>query len=130
MSHNGSLSARQRIALDALLVQPIVTKAAESTGIPRRILTRWLSDDTFKRELERRRSELSSEQYSRISNLLGKTVDKLSALLDSADERISLSACRTVLDAITRFSEYQRLADRVCALEDSGDTYGEDEDYE
>ena len=58
---NSLLSERQQAAIELLLLGKGVTSTARAVEVDRRTVHRWMHDDDFREELDRRRRELWRE---------------------------------------------------------------------
>jgi hypothetical protein len=92
------LTADQEQAIPFLLAGKSPTDTAAEIGVPGEDLHRWLTTDAaFVAALNRRREEDWEAHWERRRHLVGKAVDTLAALLDSADETTRLKAAGAVL---------------------------------
>lgn len=91
--------SKKEQAVQALLTAPSVTRAAETIGISRRTLSRWLEDDSFVRELERERKAVFEHSLRRLSGLMSTALDEIERILTdgTAKDRDKLRAASLVL---------------------------------
>jgi hypothetical protein len=113
------LNAREAAAVEALLQQPTITRAAASVGINERTLRRWMADPAFRTALlEARRAAFGqaigmTQWYSAVA---------VSALIKVVQDANASSSARVAAAAvILKFGregiELEDLADRVQTLE-------------
>jgi len=116
----GDLSAAQRRAIEALLSEPSIDAAAEASGVGRRTLHRWLSDDaTFTAALRAVQDRAIDAAVSRLAGAAGDAADVLASIANDKAERgaTRVSAARALLDGVLRMVELRDLASRVASLE-------------
>lgn len=91
------VNPQQEQVLNFMLSGRTQTEAAQLVNVSRETITRWLSDDRFSSELDRRRTELWQNHRDRLSGLLGDALAEIESLLQSDDERIRLDAAKTII---------------------------------
>ena len=94
-------------ALAALIANPTHEGAAKAAGISSRTLRRYLQDDEFREEYERRCAALVTEASSRLMRSTGAAIDALLEVSQDANgpPYARVSAARALLDANLRYSE-------------------------
>jgi hypothetical protein len=90
-------TARQELALEALLAGATVTDAASAAGVSRQTVHRWLAAPAFVAELRTRRDELRSALLGRLEALAVRAVERLGTLLDHEDPSVALRAAARIL---------------------------------
>jgi D-alanyl-D-alanine dipeptidase len=112
------LAARQRRAIDSLMVQQTIAAAAASTGVSRATLHRWLADETFCDSLRRSEAEAWASSTRRLSHLSGLAVDVLRDAMEgkSVGARQVRAAELTLMHG-PRLRELIELEQRIAALE-------------
>ncbi len=105
-------------ALAALLAGGAsVRAAARKTGLSERTIYRRQTRTGFAALVQQLRQEMLRQAASRLVRMTGKAVHKLNQLLDSSDERVSLQACKLVVEAALKVGERVELEARIAALE-------------
>ncbi|MCL4211710.1 MAG: hypothetical protein HRU76_04005 [Phycisphaeraceae bacterium] len=114
-----SLSPRQQKAIIALLQEPTITKAAESSGIPVRTLHFWLDQEVFSRAYRKARREAYGQAIALAQRYTPLAVQTLANMLNDHGASTSgrVSACATMLKFARASIELDDLAARVEALE-------------
>ena len=111
-----SLARRETAALH-IAAGRTVAVAARQAGVSTRAVVYWLKEEGFKARVEALQGELFNRAVRRLTALSTRAVKRLRALLDSANEAVSLGACRTVLDRAADLGRLQALEARVQELE-------------
>jgi len=91
------LGRRQELAIEALLAGANVTKAAETVGIGRASLYRWMKDPGFADALDHRRAELSKHNFERLRAMVPAALEVGTAVLESGKDSDRLRAAGMVL---------------------------------
>ena len=119
VSHKApGLTGRQLAAIARLMAGDNVTRAAEACGIPRRTLTRWLTEDLFSRALEAAQTAAIADS---VRHLAGALSDASAAAIrlarESEDEAIRLRAALAVVSMYRELRDAGDLEARLAALE-------------
>lgn len=113
------VSAKQELAIIALLNEPTVAKAAASSSIPERTIRRWLRDDRFKKAYREARREAFSQAVSLTQRYAPLAVHALATIL--SDEKSPATARVQAAVAVLRFTresiELDELLERIERLE-------------
>lgn len=117
MDKTGTLSGKQKRAIAAILAARSITEAAEISGIARRTLYRYLSQDSFRNELQKAESEILACTGRRLLQEQLASVDALAYLRDSAAESVRLQAARCLLEQCLKWRENVNLEERISKLE-------------
>lgn len=124
MAENGNserkLSTNQRRAIEALLVEPTVKRAAEKAGLGERTVHRYLADDAFKARLRQHQDEAITAAVAALVGLTGEAIDTLRSLLQDKETPPSVRA-RAALGILAerrKAAELDDLAQRVARLEE------------
>lgn len=128
MWQNGTgikLSQKQLMALPQLVSAPSITRAAVVVGVSRTTVYRWLSNPSFKYELDRRREEAAEEALLALKGMLLQAVSAVAGLLESDDPRVRLGAARLALAFGFRVLEDNEIKRRLDLLENSIDLWKE-----
>ncbi len=114
-----TLSARQWLALESLLDQGNVTRAAESAGVTRKTLHAWTKLPAFASEYRDARRRQVAAAGASLQRYAGVAAATLVTLM--ADRNVSpavrLAAAKTVLELSIRAIEVEDIAARLDALE-------------
>ncbi len=113
------LSAQQRAAVVALLSEPTIAKAAETSGVSERTLYRWLAEPVFAREFRKARRDAFTHAVSLCQRYSAGAVNALAkiAMDTSAPHASRVSAATNILKFGRESMELDDLAARVDALE-------------
>ena len=117
-----ALSPRQDKAILALLTTPTVDQAARTAGVGRTTVHRWLNDEDFRDELRRRRTAIADAALDTFKVYVLRSVDTLSGLLDSENEKVRRLAAKDILEYVFRVREQQEIESRLARLERSART--------
>lgn len=119
-AHTDDLTSRQWAAIDALLQQGSITKAARDVKVNRSTLTRWMKQPDFQRAYRAARSRLSESAITLLVRHSEAAAIALLGLIASAatPPAVKLAACSRVLDFALRAVEIDDLAARLEVLEE------------
>lgn len=113
------LTPKQQKAIELLLSGMTVEQAAESAGVGRGTLHRWLDDPDVVAAITAGRRQLAEAAMSRLQALADTAVAVLADLMHSSRETIRLRAALAVIDANVQWLELQDIVARLEALERS-----------
>lgn len=97
MAHEGRKNARFKLASLIATGMP-VKYAAKEAGLSRSTAARWVKIPAFVGMVDRLKNRAVSEAVANLSSSMSKAATKLGALVDSADEKISLAAAKSLLE--------------------------------
>lgn len=118
MATNSDLPTNQRRALDAMLSSPSVEAAARVCGLSSRQLWRYLADDRFKSELQRRRGDVLAASTTGLTAMSQAALDALSTLLsDSESDSVKARVATSILELMRKSIELDDVLQRLEALE-------------
>ncbi len=119
VDNDDGLSQRQHEALLAMLREPTVAKAAESTGIPQRTLYNWLQDEKFMSALRKARRDGFSTAVAMTVRYAPVAVTALVKVVtdQKTPAAARVRAATALLDFGTAFVELEDVVQRVAALE-------------
>ena len=117
MTKNITLSENQFIAIELLMASQPVAKAAESAGVSRVTIYRWLKNDDFKAELDKRKNALIERSSRKLAGALDQAVDVLIALLKSKNQNVRRLAAGNLIEYSMKLSGLTDLEKRIRALE-------------
>ena len=101
-----------------------VEQAAKAAGLSQRTVYRRLRDSGFQRRLRAARDELVTEALGELTGSAQDAVATLKRLLDASDDRVRLTAARTILEQLLRLRETVQLEQRLSALENQRERQG------
>jgi transposase len=81
-------TARQVKAIAFVVSSSTYSEAIEKAGVSRKTFYEWLKEPQFKAEIDRQRSEIIAEAFSKLSQSLTKAVETLVGLLNQTDDRV------------------------------------------
>lgn len=124
MAKNGQnkdsdLTAKQVKAVEALLTQPTIQKAAETSGVSYTQLRRWLADAGFSEAYRRARSVLFESTLAGLQSVVSDAVKTLHSIMNDESNAASVrvSAASRLLDAGFRSREQIENESRLAELE-------------
>ena len=119
VSHKApGLTGRQLAAIARLMAGDNVTRAAEASGVPRRTLTRWLTEDLFSRALEAAQTAAIADSVRHLAGALSEASAAVIRLArESEDEAIRLRAALAVVSMYRELRDAGDLEARLAALE-------------
>ena len=122
MAENGAtgmttLTDRQLGALPYLVASPSISEGARRAEVGLRTLYRWMDDDDFRRELERRRSEAAELAYVELQGLMLKAVHVLGDAMEDESPQMRLRAAQTALSLGLRATELKEIERRLDILD-------------
>ena len=122
------LTVKQEQLMLELLQGTSLTESARKCGISLRTASRWNSSAEFAEEMERRKSEMTKQAYSRLKAMQTAALDTLNELMTNGEvsDTARLGAARTVLDSYLRFAEVEELRDGIADLKTQMTANGED----
>jgi len=107
-------------AVEALLSQPTIEKAAREVGIGERTLLRWLADPAFQEAYRKAKRELLGAATARLRAACGRAVEVLDAIANAPDKPSGarVTAARAILELALRAHELEDLEQRLSRLEE------------
>ena len=117
MTKNITLSENQFIAIELLMASQPVAKAAATAGVSRVTIYRWLKNDDFKAELDKRKNALIERSSRKLAGALDQAVDVLIALLKSKNQNVRRLAAGNLIEYSMKLSGLTDLEKRIRALE-------------
>ena len=112
------LTGRQLAAIARLMAGDNVTRAAEASGVPRRTLTRWLTEEPFTRALEAAQADAIADSVRHLAGALSEASAAVIRLArESEDEAIRLRAALAVVSMYRELRDAGDLEARLAALE-------------
>lgn len=115
---SGSLSARKKRAILALVEHGSVSRAADACGVARQSLYNWMREPLFASALKEASGSQVAQASRRLDALLLRAIDELERLLSSESEQQRRLAVESILSHGVRLRELTQLEERVKSLED------------
>jgi len=112
------LNTKQLRAIQGLLQEASIKKAAKKAGVSRSSIRRWMEMPEFKTELDRRRLELFNEGLNLLKLSTKKAALKLLEFLNGKDKALSRWASKEILNFAIKAAEIQDIEQRLEKLED------------
>lgn len=108
MGQSETLPPKHLQAIEALLVSPTVTEAAEQVGVSRRTLHRWMRRDVFQRALQEARDATVGAVAAAMTDLAETAVVTLEAAMTDPDSppSVKVRAAMGVLAQLQSFIEF------------------------
>lgn len=115
-----ALSVAQHRAVLALLERPTVAEAADSAGVHRATLYRWLKEPGFQAVYREARREALSLTTARLQQISGEAVEALREIVgDRSQQGASrVGAARCILDYAAKMTEMEDFGERLARLEE------------
>jgi hypothetical protein len=111
------LTARQEQAALSLAAGYSVPQTAQRVGVTDRAVYHWKRHALFKARVAELQQQLFEQVAALTANMLLGAGVRLNALKDSANEAVSLGACRSIFDVALRLREHVDHEQRIAALE-------------
>jgi hypothetical protein len=117
---DGELTAKQELALSAVIAHRSLKEAAEAAGISETTLWRYMKDEAFSRRLSDARRDAVNHAAIRLQQASSDAVSVLHELMTKTDAPASArtTAARTVLDYSFRVVEMGEMKRRIRELEE------------
>jgi hypothetical protein len=119
MEQNGTLSARQRRAIEALLTEPTTRAAAKAAGVGHTTIWRWLADPIFEAAYRSARDRMLESTLAMLQSASAESVTVLREVMTdkSAPPSARVASARAVLELTLRARETLEMESRLRALE-------------
>ena len=123
MTQNGTvkkLASKQNKAIDSLLQSKTVGAAAESVGVSRGTLYRWLRRPDFQEVLRQKEGQVLDRAARRLILLANKAIDALESVMDDPVQKGSSQrryAATAILDNVLKIWELRNVEQRITDLE-------------
>lgn len=113
------MTAKQELAIRALLTTPTLAAAARQVHISQRTLSRWLEDADFRSALATAEGELIDAAQRQLLRLQSKAIGVHEELLGAGvPHSVRLRAAQSVIDAMMKLRELRTVEERLAALEE------------
>jgi len=119
MADNGSLTAKQRRFVAALMTARTVEDAAQVAGIAERTAWRYLANSDVRAALHEAQAQALAQVTRRAVQAMTEALDVLRGIAADGDAPTGarVSAARAILENALRYNEAVTLAERVSELE-------------
>lgn len=117
MKHSGRHSARETVAA-AIAAGSTVVAAAETAGVGRVTVHRWLQEAEFRQRIAELRREMTGRAIGRLADRMAKAVDVLAEVLESPIATARLKAAIALLELGLRAVTLADVQARVEAIEE------------
>jgi hypothetical protein len=114
---NDDLSARQDLAIAALLAHPTIPAAAESIGVSESTLRRWLRDAEFKAAYRAARRQVVEQSIAALQAATTEAVATLRRNLQAKSPHAQIRAAMGILDHAVRAVDLVDVMERLEKLE-------------
>ena len=111
-----ALSPRQQSALPLVALSPSLAQAAQSAGVGRSTLNRWMNDPAFRSEIVRVRQEAADLARQEMQGMMLRAASVINNAMDDPDPAIRLRAARCALSFANSFSQVHRLNSQLDEL--------------
>jgi hypothetical protein len=105
------------LAIVALAGGATIQGAADAAGVCARTVHRRLNDPEFRRRVAEARAAVTDEALGKLVDGSTEAADVLRALLKAEDDRVKLTAARSILELGPRLKEAAELEERIAELE-------------
>lgn len=114
------MAGNDALLVASLLEQPTISKAAKAAGLSERTAFRRLGSEDFRKLYDDERSKIITAATGRLQAAIGRAVDTLAEVLDSAEapSTARISAARAILEYGIKYGELVDVTRRVDRLED------------
>ena len=119
MIKNETLSEKQMKAIQLLMRSLPVAEVARDTGVNRVTIYRWLKNDLFNAELDKRKNELIERSSRKLAGAMDQAINVLIDLLKSKQQNVRRLAAGNLIDYCLKFSDVTDLEKRIKALEEA-----------
>lgn len=117
ISTDEPLEMRQQNAIIALLTEPTIRKAAETSGVPERTLYAWLRDAQFDAAYRQARRDATQQAMGMLQKYSGTAAAILCKLaVGSKSDAIRLAAASKIVDMALKITELEDLRGELDAL--------------
>ena len=117
MIKNVTLSENQMKAIQLLMRSLPVVEVARDTGVNRVTIYRWLKNELFISELDKRKNELIRRSSRKLAGAMDQAIQVLIDLLKSKQQNVRRLAAGNLIDYCMKFSNFTDIEKRVKSLE-------------
>jgi hypothetical protein len=111
------ISVKQARSIPRILRAKSVEAGCVDAGISKTLFYQWLKKPEFAKEYKRQRDVLIDEAMESLKACVGKAVDTLTKLLDSASESLRRAVANDILTHIMKMKELQDMESRLDSIE-------------
>lgn len=120
---DSTLTAKQHIALAALLGGATIEAAAQAAGVNAATVHRWLNLREFQNAQDEGRRHLAQLGLAQLQGLTATAVETVRSILDdrALPPAVRLRAAELVINSATKYLELVDLEQRISAIEGMGE---------
>jgi len=113
------LTPKQEKAIQALLAHPTMEEAAQSAGVGRATIFRWLQQKEFQTAYTKARRESVKHAIARLQNRTGEAVEVLAEIMNDSQLNpfARVAAAKTIIEHSIKSVEVEEMAERIAELE-------------
>jgi DNA-binding transcriptional MerR regulator len=116
--HGAKSAAVRERAILALVSEKSIGAAAKRCGVNEKTLRRWMTEETFKRELAEARRSLFEAGMARVQALTGDAIETLAKLLrGKTPAHVKLGAARTIAEIAINRDDAETILRKLYELE-------------
>ncbi len=124
MSAERQITARQELAIAALLTKPTIEMAAQEVGVNESTLRRWLKEAAFAEAYRAERRRVLERAVGVLQQASVQAVGALLRNLKCGLPSVEVRAARTILALALKGEEIYDIEERIGRLEDDADEPG------
>ena len=113
------MNQKQMSFLQALLTEPTVTRAAEKANISRETAYKYLRDEEFKMELQKRQDECISGTVRFLQGKLAVCSKRLAEIVENPETsaQVAINACNSIFNSCRTMTETEEVIRRLQQIE-------------
>lgn len=114
------MKTKQLLFLTALLEEPSINKAIKRAGISSSTAYKYLNDEEFKKELDKRRNEAISDAVRYLQNKMTLCTEKLIDIIENQDtsDQVRINAINAVFTNYKYLNDNYEINERLNELEE------------
>jgi hypothetical protein len=119
LAQKSDLTPKQEKAIESLLTHPTMEEAAQSAGVNRTTIFRWLQQKDFQTAYTKARRESVKHAIARLQNRTGEAVEVLAEIMNdsTANPFARVAAAKTIIEHSVKSVEVEEMAERIQELE-------------
>lgn len=113
------MNQKQMAFLQALLTESTVKGAAEKAGISRETAYRYLKDESFKTELQKRQDECITSTVRFLQGKLAVCSERLAEIVEDPETpaQVAINACNSIFNSCRTMTETEEVIRRLQQIE-------------
>ena len=119
MAEEQKLTDKQQALIVHVLTSPTIEEACRKVKISRTTYYEWNHAEIFRREIEKRRAEITQEALAALKCAIAQATCGLIELVHSPREDVRRLACRDVIEFALRAIEFEDIEKRLQQVERS-----------